>query len=87
MDADLKKLKKLTKFCRDNGITSVKLAGIEMSLSPASLFPGDEHKHSPETSLISDAATGADLSPEEQQEQALSTLLWSAPGFSAPEVQ
>lgn len=32
-------LKKLTKFCRQNGILSIKSDGFELVLSPTSLFP------------------------------------------------
>lgn len=33
-------LKKITSFCRKNGIQKLKIEGIEIDLSPAALFPG-----------------------------------------------
>lgn len=71
MDADLKKIKKLTAFMRKNGLLTLKQDGIELSLSP----------------LAIDLAEKGDASDAEKQTQSneplltdMDVLLWSAPG-------
>lgn len=41
MQADLKKIKKLIKLMRTEGVLALKQGEIELSLSPAALFPKD----------------------------------------------
>lgn len=76
MDDSTKKLKKITKYARENGLLSVKMDGIEITLSPNALFhvehPKDndeEIESSPEPNLEGDALA-----------------LWSAPG-NIPELE
>ena len=78
MDADLKKLKKLTKFMRDNGVLSVKTAEIEMSLAPQALFPVEQAQQV-------EADTSSDIiSKPLYTDQEI--LLWSSPGHN-PEIE
>ncbi len=71
MDADLKKLRKLTRFMQSQGVLSVKTSEIEVHLSPAAIF----HK---------EAATSADSSDSVQAESPFTeadALFWSVPGL------
>lgn len=69
MDDKIKNLRKLVKFCREQGVLSVKTAEIELTLAPAALFP--QVKNVPRET--SDAIETDEMSPED-------VLLWSAPG-------
>lgn len=69
MDAQIKKLRKLVKFCREQGVLSVKTSEIELSLAPAALFPKvDNVPHGTSETIETD-----EMAPED-------ILLWSAPG-------
>lgn len=72
MDAELKKIKKLTAFMRKAGILSLKSGDLELSLSP-NVFH-EEHTH-PSNDASSDA-------PEVPQQVLTDEeiLFWSAPG-------
>lgn len=72
MDGDLKKIKKLVSFMRKAGVLQLKQEGIELSISPQALFPETKPKKT-------DSAVSS--SPEDQANQELSNLLWSAPGY------
>jgi hypothetical protein len=63
----LKELKKITKFCRENGINQLELDGFKLSFSPAALFPEKPQKETEESSELKEEM----LSPE-------AILLWSA---------
>ncbi len=47
-----KDLDKIVKFCRKNGVTSLKSGDFEISFSPAALFPESEYKKKKEESSI-----------------------------------
>lgn len=70
MDADLKKLKKVTAFMRKQGILNYKTPELELSLAPAALI----------TEPLSQAEPSQteDLKPEFSPEE---MLFWSAPGL------
>jgi hypothetical protein len=71
MDADIKKLKKLTAFMRKNGLLSLKTGDIELSLSPLAIDMGSERgalEEQPPNPPNQEPLTDMDV------------LLWSAPG-------
>lgn len=72
MDAEIRKLKKLTKFMKKEGITSLKTADIELSIDPKFMFPVEQSTSQPTTDEIKEEPTYTD---EE-------ILMWSAPGLS-----
>lgn len=72
MDADLKKLKKITSFMRKQGILTYKTPELELSLAPAAILP--------EPAPIEHESTGelpADAIPLE----ASPIFNWSIPGL------
>jgi hypothetical protein len=69
---DIKELKKLTEFCRKNGIISLKKGDFEINLSPASLFP-----HKPRQEDNTDPITENPYTDEQM-------MMWSSAGI-APE--
>ena len=66
---DIKELKKLTEFCRKNGIISLKKGDFEINLSPTSLFP-----HKPSKDDDKPLVEESQFTDEEE-------LLWSASGI------
>lgn len=73
MDADLRKVKKLTAFMRSHGLLKLKTAEIELELHPTSL----QHPSGlPETK--------EDPKPEHSEED---VLFWSAPGHIPEEAK
>lgn len=76
MDADIKKLKKLTKFMRANGILTWKEGNFEIVLSPQALFPRPKPPAPP-------TPEEQKKTFEQQQEANLETLLWSSPMANA----
>lgn len=73
MDADLKKIKKLTEYMKKNGLLSLKVADIELNLDPRIVFQAE---HSPDTT------------PEvkEEPQDPMATLLWSTQDIPPEEV-
>jgi len=73
MDADLKKLKKITAFMRKQGILNYKTPELELSLAPAAILPEPLH-------AAQDEAT-----PEHTEEnlplEASPIFNWSIPGL------
>lgn len=67
----------MTRFMRENGLTSLKSDGIELILSPQALFPQVESLQ--EATQEDDSIPISTPQFEEQE-----ILLWSAPG-NAPE--
>jgi hypothetical protein len=63
-------LKKLIKFCRENGISHLKHGEFEVSLSPAAHFP--EGKAAPDSNPST---------PPEELINEMDVLLWSAAGL------
>lgn len=70
MDADHKKLKKLVKFMREQGVLTLKMDGIELNLAPQAILPDKPTRDS-------DTETE---SPAPQFSEA-DALFWSSPGF------
>lgn len=68
MDADLKKIKKLTLFMKKEGLLSIKSKDFELTLSPTALFQEDPPKPTPEAK----EEPHGQLSHED-------TLMWSSP--------
>lgn len=78
MDADFKKIKKLTDFMKKSGLLHLKQGEIELTLSPDAILQ-DEPKA---TSPVADEAT----SPNEFNNTE-DALYWSAPGGEIPETE
>ncbi len=68
MEDTLKKIKKLTKFMRENGVITLKSAEIELSLAPQAL----QLKTKPDPTSAEDPKTDAPSMEE--------VLFWSSPG-------
>lgn len=67
---NLKELEKIVKFCRKQGILSLKHSGFEISLSPSALFPTKPNKETGSDDIkVNDA-----FSPED-------ALYWSSAGI------
>lgn len=75
MDAQLKKLKKLTKFMQSNGVLVMRTPEMELELHPSALFRDEKRP-------IEATQASEDLRPEFAPED---LLLWSAPGAGYPE--
>lgn len=69
----LQELKKIVKFCRENGVNSLKTGDFELTLSPAALFPKDRIDTDNKETVIDGGYT---------EEQA---LYWSSQGAAIPE--
>ena len=74
MDADLKKLRKIVKIMRSEGVLHLEMSGIKLSVAPGALEFKDETKSPPTVSSTDSQIEAALPSPEEM-------LFWSAPGF------
>lgn len=72
MDADLKKIKKLTAFMKKQGVLSLKLPDLELNLAPAAVF------HKETNSLPQADESEANALPQFSEEEA---LFWSSPGI------
>lgn len=68
MEIDIRKIKKLVRFMKKEGVLSMKVGGIEMSISPSTIQRMKSH------SSESDSIETLDAYTEDQ------VLLWSAPG-------
>lgn len=73
MDADLKKLKKITSFMRKQGILNYKTPELELSLAPAAILT------EPLSAAHDDA--GTDLTEENLPLEASPIFNWSIPGL------
>lgn len=78
MDADIKKLKKLTKFMQKEGLLSLKLPNIELHLSPTAVFHVEQSPQAPNSP--------SEDKPEPPQYTEEDALFWSSPGFFPDEV-
>lgn len=76
MDQDLKKMKKLAKMMREQGILVYKTAEIELQLSPKLAFPVEQS--TPKASSEADPATPTEDSSYTEEE----ILFWSSPGLT-----
>jgi len=79
-DQTLKELKKIVSFCRKNGVTSLKMDGIEIALSQTALFPESEYKRK-KASKAAPGALSSDFIPTEPQYTDEDILLWSSAGL------
>lgn len=68
---NLKELEKIVKFCRKQGILTLKHAGFEIALSPSALFPPKPTKADPNSDQIK----------VEDQFSAEDALYWSSAGI------
>jgi hypothetical protein len=75
MDADAKKMKKLARIMREQGILSYKTKDFEITVSPAALFPVEQL---PNNQQSADHPIDSPVDPME-------ALLWSAPDFASHE--
>lgn len=76
MDADLKKIKKLTQLMKKEGLLELKGSDFHLKLSPQALFPEKKTQKESETPAPSSES-------EFTEEQ---TLLWSSPLLTQMEV-
>lgn len=75
MSEKFEELKKLVSFARKNGLTSLKIDGIEFDLSAAALFPESAYKQKKLLETSKDSASEPALTDEE-------VLFWSSEGIN-----
>lgn len=71
-------LKKIIKFCRENGINSLKHGDFEVTLSPASHFPAKDKPADTTATEGSSAINFAEMTPEQ-------IMFWSSSQLPAQE--
>lgn len=70
MDADFRKIKKLTDFMKKSGLLSLKIKDIELNLAPAAVFHVEPKNKDP----IEEPKPEPQLTDED-------LMFWSAPGY------